>query len=196
MARRRRPTYSPEFRAEAVRRVRNSDEPLQAIAARSRIAPITLRTWMEASRPKPESPLTEDERTELQRLRKEVRELRDGARDLKKSDGLLRQAQRVRFAFIAAEKAHYPVRILCRCLASGAVASMRGRSDGPSPRSAQDVRLMHRLRLVHALHRRVYGRPRLQRALRDAGIRISEKRVRAADAGGRPRRAGDAAPFA
>jgi transposase InsO family protein len=37
--------------------------------------------------------------------------------------------------------------------------------------------LIHRLRLVHAIHRRVYGRPRLHRALRDAGHRISAKRV-------------------
>ncbi len=37
---------------------------------------------------------------------------------------------------------------------------------------------MRRLRVVHAAHRQVYGRPRLQRALRDEGIRIGEKRVR------------------
>jgi transposase InsO family protein len=47
-----------------------------------------------------------------------------------------------------------------------------------APRRAEDLRLQHRLRLVHALHRRIYGRPRLHRALRDAGIRIGEKRVR------------------
>jgi transposase InsO family protein len=47
-----------------------------------------------------------------------------------------------------------------------------------SPRRTEDVRLLHRLRLVHAIHRRTYGRPRLHRALRDAGIRIGEKRVR------------------
>jgi transposase InsO family protein len=38
--------------------------------------------------------------------------------------------------------------------------------------------LQHRLRIVHAVHRRTYGRPRLHRALQDAGIRIGEKRVR------------------
>ena len=37
---------------------------------------------------------------------------------------------------------------------------------------------MQRLRLIHATHRRAYGRPRLHRALRDEGIYISEKRVR------------------
>jgi transposase len=85
MARRRRPTYSPEFRAEAVRRVRNSDESLQSIAADLSVSVQTLRNWFEASRPKPEVPLTDDERTELKRLRKEVRELRMEREILKKA---------------------------------------------------------------------------------------------------------------
>jgi putative transposase len=83
----------------------------------------------------------------------------------------------VRFGFIAAEKASYPVRVLCRCLGvtrSGYYAWVRRR---PSSRAVRDVQLMHRLRLVHALHRRTYGRPRLHRALRDEGVRISPKRV-------------------
>lgn len=83
----------------------------------------------------------------------------------------------MRFQFIAAEKAHYPVHILCRCLRvtrSGFYASQR---RGPSRRSREDLELIHRLRLVHAIHRRVYGRPRLHRALRAEGRRISAKRV-------------------
>ena len=86
MARRRRPTYSPEFRTEAVRLVRNSDAPLKAIAADLGIAPITLRTWIAAaSRSKPDAPLTADERTELQELRKQVRELEMEREILKKA---------------------------------------------------------------------------------------------------------------
>jgi transposase len=85
MARRRRVIYAPEFRAEAVRRVRNSDEPLKAIAADLGVAPVTLRAWVEASRPKPEVPLTDDERTELRRLRKENRELKMEREVLKKA---------------------------------------------------------------------------------------------------------------
>lgn len=49
------------------------------------IAPVTLRTWVEASRPKPEVPLTDDERTELKRLRKENRELKMEREILKKA---------------------------------------------------------------------------------------------------------------
>ena len=83
----------------------------------------------------------------------------------------------MKFGFIAAEKARYPVRILCRCLGvarSGYYAWTRRR---PSPRAIRDVHLLHRLRLVHAIHRRTYGRPRLHRALRDDGVRVSPKRV-------------------
>jgi transposase len=85
MARRRRPTYAPEFRAEALRRVRNSDESLHAIARELGIALGTLKSWVEASRPKPEVPLTEDERSELTKLRKENRELRMEREILKKA---------------------------------------------------------------------------------------------------------------
>lgn len=84
----------------------------------------------------------------------------------------------MKFRFIAAEKAHYPIRMLCRCLhvsRSGFYAWTRRR---PSRRSVEDGQLIHRLRRVHAVHRRVYGRPRLRKALFDEGIRISEKRVR------------------
>ena len=85
MVHRRRPTSAPEFRAEAVKRVRNSEESLQAIARDLGVMPATLRRWLEASRPQPEVPLTDDERSELKRLRKEVRELRMEREILKKA---------------------------------------------------------------------------------------------------------------
>ena len=40
-----------------------------------------------------------------------------GARNPKESDGLLRETQQMRFRFIAAEKAQYPIALLCRCAA-------------------------------------------------------------------------------
>jgi transposase len=76
MAQRRRPTYAPEFRAEAVKRVRTSNESVAAIARDLGITVGSLRRWLDASRPQPEVLLTDDERTELRRLRKENRELR------------------------------------------------------------------------------------------------------------------------
>jgi putative transposase len=83
----------------------------------------------------------------------------------------------VRFAFIAAEKAHYPVRILCRCLQLAPSGYYAWRQRGPSLRRREDLELIRRLRVVHAINRQVYGRPRLHRALRQEGRRVSPKRV-------------------
>lgn len=51
------------------------------------------------------------------------------------------------------------------------------RRRGPSPRSRADLELLQRLQRIHALHRRLYGRPRLHRALRAEGRRVGTKRV-------------------
>jgi transposase len=85
MVNRRRPTYAPEFRTEALKRVRNSTDSVSAIARDLGITVGTLRRWIDASRPPPEVPLTDDERAELKRLRKEVRELRMERDILKKA---------------------------------------------------------------------------------------------------------------
>jgi|RhiMethySRZTD1v2_1073278.scaffolds.fasta_scaffold266922_2 transposase len=85
MAQRRRPTYAAEFRAEAVKRVRNSDASVLAIARDLGITSTTLHRWVEASRPPSDRPVTESERSELKRLRKENRELRLEREILKKA---------------------------------------------------------------------------------------------------------------
>ena len=82
---RRRPTYSAEFKAEAIRRVRTTEDSLLSIARDLGVTSSTLKAWVEATRPKPEVPLTDDERAELKRLRKEVRELRMEREILKKA---------------------------------------------------------------------------------------------------------------
>jgi putative transposase len=68
--------------------------------------------------------------------------------------------------------------VLCRCLRVSRSGFYAWRTRRPSQRTAEDVRLIHRLRLVHAIHRCLYGRPRLHRALHDVGIHIGHKRVR------------------
>src|ERR1044071_7670072 len=65
---------------------------------------------------------------------------RDGARHPKKSDGLLRQGERVKFTFIRAEKAHFPVAVLCAVFGvsrSGFSAFLR---RPPSRRAKVDAR--------------------------------------------------------
>ena len=85
MARRRRRTFSGEFRAEAVRMVQETEVPLAAIARQWGIGKGTLHRWVDAARPQPREPLTEDERGELARLRRENLQLRMERDILKKA---------------------------------------------------------------------------------------------------------------
>jgi len=85
MARSRRRTYTPEFKAEAVRLVRTSSASLLSIARDLGVAPASLRAWSTAATAPSQPPLKEGERLELQRLRREVRELRMEREILKKA---------------------------------------------------------------------------------------------------------------
>ncbi len=85
MGRVRRNRYGAEFKAEAIRLVRSSSDPLAKVARDLGVLPETLRQWVQAARPPSEVPLTDDERGELKRLRREVRELRMERDILKKA---------------------------------------------------------------------------------------------------------------
>ena len=91
MSRRRRPTYSPEFKAEAVRLVRTTSDAIGKIARDLGVQPGTLRSWVDAMRPPAAEPLTTDERTELQQLRRENRRLREERDILKKAAAFFAQ---------------------------------------------------------------------------------------------------------
>lgn len=85
MARRRRVRYSSEFKVEAIRLARTTNESVSKIARDLGISEPTLRGWLEAARPTPAEPLTTSERTELAELRREVRQLREERDILKKA---------------------------------------------------------------------------------------------------------------
>jgi len=85
MARRQRRKFSPEFKAEAVRLVASSDAPIATIAQQLGIGKGTLCRWVEAARPAGRAPVTEDERTELARLRRENLQLKMERDILKKA---------------------------------------------------------------------------------------------------------------
>jgi transposase len=85
MPRRRRRKFSPEFKAEAVRLVEANDAPLATIAQQLGVSRTALGRWVEHTRPQTRQPLTEDERSELERLRRDVLQLRMERDILKKA---------------------------------------------------------------------------------------------------------------
>jgi transposase InsO family protein len=83
----------------------------------------------------------------------------------------------MRFRFIDAEKAHYPIRLLCRCLAVSRSGYYAWRKRAPSARAQEDARLRVEIAASHSASRRTYGSPRILRDLREDGHSVSRKRV-------------------
>lgn len=83
----------------------------------------------------------------------------------------------MRFRFIEAEKAYYPIRLLCRCLAVSRSGYYAWRRRAPSARAQEDARLRVEVAASHSASRRTYGSPRILRDLREDGHRVSRKRV-------------------
>ncbi len=83
----------------------------------------------------------------------------------------------MRFAFIAAEKATYPVRVLCRTLAVSRAGFYAWHTRPPAPRTQQDQRLGVEIQAIHAESRQSYGSPRVHAELRERGQRVGRKRV-------------------
>jgi len=83
-----RPPYPPEFRAEAVRLVRESSKPTSQIARDLGISYESLRHWLKQTdldAGRRTDGLTTEERDELRRLRRENRVLREEREILKKA---------------------------------------------------------------------------------------------------------------
>ncbi len=83
----------------------------------------------------------------------------------------------MRFRFIEAEKAYYPIRLICRCLAVSRSGYYAWRRRSPSARVKQDARLKVEIAASHSASRRTYGSPRILRDLREDGHQVSRKRV-------------------
>lgn len=83
----------------------------------------------------------------------------------------------MRYAFIEAEKATYPVRVLCRCLAVSRAGYYGWRGRKPSAHALEDQRLGVAVAAIFKEKRRRYGSPRVHDDLSDLGERVSRKRV-------------------
>jgi transposase InsO family protein len=82
----------------------------------------------------------------------------------------------VKFAFIA-EKAELGVTRLCKTLSVSRAGFYAWRGRPRSAHAVEDVRLRVLIREAHEQAHGRYGRPRVHRALRKQGIRVSGKRV-------------------
>ena len=90
-------TFTPEFKAEAVRILRTSGRTVQAVARELDLTPTCLRAWVQQAaideQPDPRGALTTDERAELTRLRRELRTVEMERDFLKKTAAYFAKSQ-------------------------------------------------------------------------------------------------------
>ena len=83
----------------------------------------------------------------------------------------------MRFVFIRAEKASYPVTVLCRVLEVTRSGYYAFEKRLPSERARADAQLVVKIRTVHERGRRKYGSPRVHEKLTAQGERVGRHRV-------------------
>ena len=82
------------------------------------------------------------------------------------------------FGFVEAERAQFPVSLLCRVVGVTRQGYYAWKRRGPSDRELADIDLAVRIRRVHEQTEGIYGAPRIQAELRLAhGVRVGKKRV-------------------
>lgn len=83
----------------------------------------------------------------------------------------------MRFEFIQAEQANFPVTVLCRVLEVSCSGFYRWLNAQPSARQSKNERLMIEIKSIHSESRGTYGSPRVHAELRSRGFEIGLNRV-------------------
>ena len=83
----------------------------------------------------------------------------------------------MKFAWIAEEKAHYPVAMLCEALRVSRAGFYAWRGRPESARASEDRRLSLLVKAAYEIGRRYYGSPRVLRELHAQHVSIGRKRV-------------------
>ena len=83
----------------------------------------------------------------------------------------------MKFAFIEAEKAHYPIEVLCAVLAVSRSGYYAWMTRTEPVRDKVDEQLAAQIADSHTRSRRTYGSPRVYRDLKAHGVRVGRKRV-------------------
>jgi putative transposase len=83
----------------------------------------------------------------------------------------------MRYRFIQAEKAQYPVEVLCRMMAVARSGFYAWCHRPMTRRAQQNQHLLAQIQLCHRESKGCYGRPRIHRDLCAQGLRISRHRV-------------------
>ena len=163
-------TFTPEFKAEAVKLVTEQGKSLAEVARDLDLGESMLRSL--------EAGPGQGRRPGLPRQGQPARPgggaapppgreqaAHDGARHPEKSDGLLRQGVVMRYDFVERHRGRWPVRLMCRVLrvSPGGYYDWRGRPQ--SARAARRDALVVAIKAIHGEVKARYGSPRIHAEL-------------------------------
>ena len=83
----------------------------------------------------------------------------------------------MRFEFIEVEKAHYPVRMLCRVLSVARSGYYAWQKRPESQHSRKDKALVVKLKVFYQVNREVYGSPRMHPEMTAQGFKVGRNRI-------------------
>jgi transposase len=141
VTKRKRRQFTPEFKAEAVRLVGAPGKNVAIIARELDLTATCLRAWVKQAaideQGTPQGALTTDERTELTRLRRELRTV-EQERDFLKNSSVLCEEPVVKYAAIAAHVGFYAVTFMCRVLGVAPSGFYAWQQRSPSKKEVRD----------------------------------------------------------
>lgn len=183
MARKRVRSYPLDFRLKVVELARTG-RPADELATEFELSPQTVRNWLKQSDVDAghrKDGLTSEERTELFRLRKQVKQLTIEREILSKAAAWFARETDVlpkkSFQLVKSNQAKYRIVTICKTLGVSASGYYAWLSREPSPRRRSDITIGDQVEAIHRRSRNTYGRPRIQAELKEHGLTISTDRL-------------------
>lgn len=142
----------------------------------------TLRNWVKAAKagklnPSGAKQITA-EQMELSRLRAQVARLEMELEITKECDGIFREGSAVKYAWIETQRRSFPLPVLCDALSVSQRGFRAWRGSGtPDRKRLTDAEALVLIRTVHQEVRPAYGARRIHAALRGRGYRIGLPRI-------------------
>ncbi|MEI8608181.1 IS3 family transposase [Enterovibrio norvegicus] len=162
--------FPEEFKIEAVKQVTEKGHRVADVAHRLGTTTHSLYAWIKRYGPDASHHQAKsDESEEIRRLKKELKRVTEERDILKKGRGVLRKPVRLRYAFIRAHQAIWPIRLMCHVLGihpSGYYAWVQ------NPDCQQEQRrkyLLGRIKQFWLESGGVYGYRKIYSDLRDDG---------------------------
>ncbi|WP_152563458.1 IS3 family transposase [Palleronia rufa] len=167
-----------EFRQDAVRIALTSGLTRKQVADDLGVGMSTLNKWITAHR---DTNVVSQEDLDLakenERLRREIRLLREEREILKKGHPVLRGPKAMRFRFVEEHRNHFPANRLCSVVGVSTRGLRAFRSRPASRRQRSDMVTLAHIKEQSRLSLGSYGRPRMTEELKEIGLDVGHRRV-------------------